>query len=82
MHSQSKVTLLDIIKLQMSERNLHISCFNVLIKDIKTQMTLQKVALWDFNKVLWVLFLFIAIKFIYFFFFFFFFFFWTEKSPI
>ena len=71
-HCQSKVTLLTIIELQIPERNLHILCFKVLIKNLKMQMASQNVALRDVNIALWVIFLFVAEIF----------FFGCEKYPI
>ena len=68
LHYQSK-TLLNIIKLHILERNLHILCFKVLIKNLKTQMISENVALWDISIALWVIFLFIAINVFFFFFF-------------
>ena len=37
-------------------------CYKVLIKNLKSQMTSQKVSLWDINIALWVIFLFTAMK--------------------
>ena len=37
-------------------------CFKVLIKNLKTQMTLQNIALWDINIALWAIFLFIVTR--------------------
>ena len=42
---------------------MHILCFKVLNKNLKTEMTLQNVALWCIKIALWDIFLCIAMKF-------------------